>query len=234
VKSNVETATKIWKDPEKNWLPELELLNLHVIFRPVFTHNFRIEILNKIVAFIILAYDNDSPWIDVRKDRNQNKLSIWEGIDGDPKSPFFKEILNYENSSIQEVILKYLLNQTDARWQEAMSLLDYSSKMILFCNRTTNDKFKTGTSFNAETKAHEDEFEFLDPTEIAKVNKEKGLLLEQAISARKKAEEILKSIENDFQKVDHATQGDFQFQFSDVRKFNILNWEDRVRKRKGA
>ena len=73
---NIELAKKMYKDPETNWLSRLEDLNLHIIFRPIYTFNFKIEILNKVVAFIILAYDNNSEWIDIRKDRTQNKISI--------------------------------------------------------------------------------------------------------------------------------------------------------------
>ena len=232
MKQAIDLAKKIYKEPSKNWLSELELLNLHTIFRPVYSNNFKFELPNQIVSFIIMAYDNDGPWIDPRKDRAINKKEIWNGIGGEETSPTFKQILEYDNDDIQQVILKYLLSQTDARWQEIISLLDYSSKMILFANSQTNDRFKIGSTFNEETKVLEDDFKFLDQAEIAKTNAEKGKLLLQAIDARKKAEELLKTLENDFQKVDHATQGDFGFQFSDVRKFDVTSWEMRLRKRK--
>jgi hypothetical protein len=229
----IEIAEKIKKNPEKNWLPDLELLNLHVIFRPIYKGHYQFETPSKIIAFIILSYDNDSPWIDLKKDRRENKLSIIRGLDADPNSKVFKEILNYENDDVQNIILEYLLNQIDHRWQEVMSLLDYSSKMILFCNQNTGDKFKTGSKvMNEKTGELEDEYKFLDPADIAKANKEKGQLLDQAILSRKRAEDILKTMEDDFQKVDHATQADFDFQFSDVKKFDILSWEDRIIRKK--
>jgi hypothetical protein len=228
----VDLAKKIYKDPEANWLSHLEEQNLHTIFRPVYHHNFTIEIQNKIVAFVILAYDNDSPWIDVKKDRYQNKLSILDGIDVDKKSPVFKAILNYEDDKIQEVILNYLIAQTDHRWYEVMTLLEYSNKTMMFCNRRTNDKVKTGSSLNNETKELENDYEFLDPREIAAVNKEKGDLIKKAMEARKTADDLLKTMESDFQKTDAATQGDFGFQFSDPKKFDVTSWEQRLRKRK--
>jgi len=232
MKKATELAGRIWKDAEKNWLPELELLNLHTIFRPLYKGVYKFEIPNKIVSFVILAYDNDSPWIDPRKDRYANKVSILEGIEADPEKRNFKEILNYENPDVQDVIFKYLIEQTDARWQEIMSLLEYSSKMILFCNQQTTDRFKTGTSFDDTTKQTVDDYEYLNPADVAKANKEKGQLLDQAIAARKKAEELLKSLESDFQKVDAATQGDFGFQFTDVKRFDVMSWEQRVRRKK--
>lgn len=232
MKSAIELAKKIYKDPERNWLPFLEELNLHTVFRPVYKHNFTLEIINKVISFIILAYDNDSSWIDPRKDRYETKLLIMDGIGVERKSPSFNQILNYENDSVQESILSYLTTQTDHRWYEIMSLLEYSNKTLLFCNRRTPNKFKTGESLNDETKEMEYDYEYLDPREIAQVNKSKGELLTKAMEARSTADALLKTLETDFQKIDHATQGDFGFSFSDPKKYDIMSWEQRIRKRK--
>lgn len=228
----VDLAKKIYKDPEANWLSHLEEQNLHKIFRPIYHHNFTIEIQNKIVSFIILAYDNDSHWINPKKDRYENKLQILDGIDIEKKSPVFKAILNYDDDKIQEVILQYLMAQTDHRWYEVMTLLEYSNKTMMFCNRRTNEKFQVGSSLNEDTKAVEVNFEFLDPREIAAVNKEKGDLIKKAMEARKTADELLRTMESDYQKTDHATQGDFGFAFSDPKKYDPMSWEQRLRKRR--
>lgn len=227
----VRLAQKIIKDIEKNWLSEIELLNLHTIFRPVYKHNLNILNLNAIVAFVILAYSEESPWLNPRRDRAINKAEILSGIGVDPENLIYKEIINYENDSIQQVILNYLLFNTDARWQEIISLLEYSNKMMLFCNQRTSDKQKIGTE-EKEDKGTVDVFEYLNQSEIAKVNKEKGELLLKAIEARAKAETLLKTLENDFQKTDSSTQSDFGFTFSDVKKYDPLLWEHRIRKRK--
>lgn len=232
MQKNIELAKKIYKEPENNWLSHLEDINLHVIFRPIYTFNFKIEILNKIVSFIILAYDNNSEWIDVRKNRDQNKITIMEGIGADAGAGIFSEILTDNNPIVKEVILKYLLSQCDHRWQEIMSLLDYSSGMILFCNRKTDDKFLVGLRMNKETNAEEKQYEYLDPREVTKINDTKGDLLEKAIRARKTADELLKSIESDYQKIDSITQSEFGFQFTDIKKYDITSWEQRLKKRK--
>lgn len=228
---NVELAKRMIKDLEKNWLSDLELINLHTVFRPIYSHNLTILNLNAIVVFVIMAYSEESPWLNPRKDRIVNKQEILSGIGVDPDNLIYKEIINYENDSIQRVILNYLLFNTDARWQEIVSLLEYSTKMMLFANQKTSDKQKTGTEID-ENKVHADVFEYLDQSEIAKINKEKGELLLKAIEARAKADVLLKALENDFQKVDAGTQSDFGFTYSDAKKFDILSWEDRIRKRK--
>ena len=232
MQKNIELAKKIYKDADLNWLSALEDLNLHTIFRPVYTLNFRIEILNKVVAFVILAYDNNSEWIDVRKDREQNKILIIEGLGSDPTTGIFSEILKDDNALIKEVILKYLLSQCDHRWQEIMSLLDYSSRTLILSNRKTDSKFIVGIRVNKETKEEEKEYEYLDPREVAKLEDAKGDLLEKATRARKTADELLKSIETDYQKIDHITQAEFGFQFTDIKKMDIMSWESRLKFRR--
>lgn len=227
----VELAKKMIDDIEKNWLTEIELINLHTIFRPVYKHNLTILNQNAIVVFVILAYSEESSWLNPRKDRLVNKQEILSGIGVDPDNKIYKDIINYQDDAIQQVILNYLLFNTDARWQEIVSLLEYSNKMMLFCNQRTSEKQKTGTEEDKD-KGTVDVFEYLNQSEIAKVNKEKGELLLKAIEARAKAETLLKTLENDFQKTDSATQSDFGFSFSDAKKYDPLVWEHRVLKRK--
>lgn len=223
-------AQKMLKDLEANYLPDLELANLHTIFRPVYKHNLTILNQNAIVAFVIFAYSEESPWLNPRKDRLINKQEILSGIGVDPDNRIYKEIINYENDAIQQVILNYLLFQQDARFVEIISLLEYSNKMILFCNQRTSEKEQTGTSVNKEGEVTEN-FEYLDQSEIAKINKEKGALLLTAIEARAKAEGLIKTIEQDYQKLDSVMQSEFGFAFTNT-KIDVLSWESRLRARR--
>lgn len=227
---SVLLAQKIIKDLEKNWLTELELANLHTIFRPIYKHNLTILNQNALVAFVVLAYSEESSWLNPRKDRAINKREILEGIGVDPDNRIYKEVINYENDSVQQVVLNYLLFQQDARFVEIISLLEYSNKMILFCNQRTSEKEKTGSSVDKEGEVTEN-FEYLDQSEIAKINKEKGALLLTAIEARAKAEGLIKTIEQDYQKLDSVMQSEFGFAFTDT-KVNMLSWESRLKNRK--
>lgn len=227
---SVQLAQRIIKDLEKNWLPELELVNLHTIFRPIYKQNLTILNQNALVAFVILSYSEDSPWLNPRKDRAVNKREILEGINVDPDNRIYKEVISYENDGVQQVVLNYLLFQQDARFVEIISLLEYSNKMILFCNQRTSDKEQTGASVSKEGEVTEN-FEYLDQSEIAKINKEKGALLLTAIEARAKAEGLIKTIEQDYQKLDSVMQSEFGFAFTDT-KVNMLSWESRLKYRK--
>lgn len=227
----VDLAKRMIKDLEGKYLPELEDLNLHTIFRPIYSHNLTILNLNAIVAFVILAYSEESPWINPRKDRFTNKEEILAGIGVDPKNKIYQEILRYENDHIQQVILNYLLFRVDHRFQEIVSLLEYADKTLLFCNQKTVDKEPRGTT-RTEEKGEVTLYEYLDQSEVSKISKEKGDLLFKALDARERAEKMLKQLESDFQKTDSATQGDYGFLFSDPKKFRIESWEHRVKRRK--
>lgn len=227
---SVQLAQRMLKDLERNYLPDLELANLHTIFRPIYKQNLTILNQNAIVIFIILGYSEDSPWLNTRKDRLINKQEILAGIGIDSSHKIYKDILHYSDDVTQQVILNYLLFQQDARWVEIVSLLEYSNKMILFCNQRTSDKEQSGTSVNEAGEVKES-YEYLDQSEIAKINKEKGALLLTAIDARAKAEGLIKAIEQDYQKLDSVTQSEFGFAFTNT-KIDVMSWESRLRARR--
>lgn len=231
MKKAIDLAKKIKKEIEGNHRDAIEEINLHSIFGPVFKLGYSQKHANAIICFVIMAYDNDSQWIDTRKERVQNKKDIIIGLGSDPNQFPFKDIVDFDNDDVQEIIHSYLIRQTDHRWEEVMSLLDYASKMILFANKKTIEK-KIVDTVKKEDDSIEDIYEYLDEGEIAKINKEKGDLLQKAIAARATADEILKKMESEFQKVDYATQSDFEFRFADVQKFDVKNWAHRVKKRK--
>lgn len=227
----ISLAQRMIKDLEANYLPDLEHLNLHIVFRPIYKHNLTILNLNAIVAFIILAYSEESPWLNPRKDRASNKAEILSGIGVSPDNPIYKEIIHYSNDSVQQVILNYLLFHVDGRFREIIDLLEYADKNFFFSNRRTADKKKTGESKD-ENGNVEEVYQYIDELEMAKINKEKGELMIRAQEAREKAEKLLKQLEVDYQKTDSATNGDFGFSFSNPKDFKIERWEDRIRRRK--
>ena len=93
----VELAKQMAKEIDKNWLPELEEYDLKKVFSPIYKMNLSISDANLLVCFIIYAYDPDSPKLDIRKDRFDNKVSIFENLGGKSSLTIFDEILNNGN-----------------------------------------------------------------------------------------------------------------------------------------
>lgn len=228
----VDLAKKISQDLEKNWLPEIEENGLLSIFQPVFNLNLSLINGNILSAFVIYAYHPDSPKLDIRKDRYENKSSILLAIGGDINSELFQDILSNSNEDFNNIVLKFLEALTDWRWQTIFSLLDYHSNMLRFANQKTESEKKMD-KINKEGEVKELIQEY-DIDTVAKVNKQKGELLELAIKSRERAERLLDEIKKDFVSTDTAVQADLGFVFTDTakEKIDILSWRSYIKRTK--
>lgn len=233
MQKHIEIAKKISKDLDSNGLNYLEDVNIHNTFKEIYRLNISISTANLIVAFIIYAYNPDSGWIDIRKDRYDNKIKILSSIGLDINLSIVVDILSNGNETINEIILNYLSEITDYRWPMIYSLFDYHSNMIRFVNQKT----ETEKSFEEKDKDG-NKVKFTEEYEIdkiAKVHKQKGELLEQAIQSREKGEKLLSDIKKDFVATDHAVQQDFGFNFTDTAKKNVdIPWREFIKDRNAA
>jgi hypothetical protein len=206
----IEIVKKISKQPDKNWLNELENINLHKIFYPVYLLTHDIVTLNTIVVFIVYAYDNDSGWIDLKKDRVENKKDILIGLGVNYEEEVYQTLINAESDEFQQVISDYLKAITTWKWKTIMSCFDFHAINIQKANSATKST---------------------DELEAAKINKAKGELLKEAIRQRDVGEQLLKEIKSEYVKTDRATQQDFSFEMTDEHKINSESWRDFIRYR---
>ncbi len=206
----VKLAQRMSKQLDKNWLPELEEINIHKLFYPVYTFQHNIITLNTIVAYIILAYDSDSGWINLKQNRLDNKLDILKSLDANADDEIYQSILNLETTDIQDVIHEYLQRQIDWKFKTIIACFDYHSKHI-----------RSATEPIAPT--------VIDELEKAKINKTKGELLKESIRQRTVGEELLLELKKDHVKLDHVTQSEFGFMASDIEKTDPLSWRQYIR-----
>lgn len=227
----IEVARKIITDLDKNWLPEFNDQGLNKTFDDIYRMNVSISDANILTSFIIFSYDPDSSRLDIRKDRYENKCQILTGIGGNINSELFKDILENNNEVFNNVVLNYLEKITTWQWPTIFSLLDYHSNMLRFANQKTEaEKSIDKMNKEGEIKTLTQDY---DIDTLAKVNKTKGELLSAAIEAREKATKLLLEIKKDFMPTDHATQSDFQFDFTDTakEKVDILSWRQWIKGR---
>lgn len=227
----IEVCKKIANNLNESGFPLLKEVNLHTVFEPVYDMDIPLKHINQIVCYVIYSFDPDSTWLDLRKDRLENKIRIIEGLDQNPNTSPFEDIINGKNEKINEVCLSFLGTLTDWRWTTIFSLLDYHSNMIRFVHQKTESE----KSFDKMDKEGQVQTltEDLAADTIAKINKQKGELLELAINRRKQADELLSEIKRDFVVTDSATQSDFGFNFSDTSKerVDIMSWRGFIKKR---
>lgn len=227
----IETAKKISQNLNESGFPLLREVNLHTIFETLYEMDHSLKHTNAIVCFIIFSYDPDSGWLDLRKDRIENKYRIIEGLGMKPKAPPFDSVMNGKDEKISEICLNYLLNLTDWRWQTVFSLLEYHAKMIRYAGQNTESEMSYEKLDGDGAK--QTLFEDLEEDKVSKINKTKGELLELAIKRRKQADELLSEIRKDFVGTDAATQSDFNFSFSETakEKTDIMSWRGWIKAR---
>lgn len=226
------TAAKfISKHVSDNHEEYLNDLNLRETFSGIYDLNFPREDENRLIAFIIFAYDPDSEKLDIQKDRYENKYQIMRSLGLSVEHELIEEILTNSNGKFNDVVAEFLHMLTDWRWQTIFSLLDYHSNMIRFANQKTEDE-RTFDKMNKEGQVHTLTQEY-NVDLIAKVNIQKADIFDRAIAAREKAEKLLDEIRKKYMLTDHAVQSDFNFSFTETakKKVNIESWREYVRMR---
>lgn len=208
----------------------LEENNLHSIFLPIYTlKKVPLHDQNRIICYIIYAYDPESGWLDLKKDRLVNKMNILENLGASNKG-VFEEIIDNSNQIVVMCSINFLESLKDWRWRMIYDWLDYASKMQLLATQETEKELRyKKKNKDGNFVEHIDE---LDIETILDASKKKGMLLDMAGEKRKKADELLREIQKDYVSTDAATQIDFGFQLTALSKVNkSLEWRQWIRKR---
>lgn len=226
----IDLAMRIAKDLSKDWTEELEYYNLWNIFRPIYNSDEGLLNKNRIICYIIHAYSPDSLWLNLKKERDQNKTAILNNLDADVQLDIFKNILNNKHESVNISIFSYLEELKDWRWKTVFDYLDHASRISRFASRETDDsKQYEKTAKDGQIQTYKEE---VDIETIVKVNKDKGILLKQAYEHRIEANKIIEEIKKDFVATDSAVQSDFNFSFSETsKKKDILSWRSFIQER---
>lgn len=228
MQKSIEVAKRIMKSPEESGYPHLTEVNLHIIFDPIYEMGLSLPKMNAIVCFIIYAYDNDSLWLNLKADRYQNKINILKSLTAYHDTQLFTDIASNANSVINEIIGEYLIEQTTWKWHQIMTALDFHSSTLRFVGKSMEREKQTSIDKDSEgaPKLVKEDF---DMDVIAKVGKQKGELLKQALEARQDADLLLADIRKEFVQMEHAVQSDFGFSISDEKKLDKSSWRQFIR-----
>lgn len=227
----ISLAKRISKELNKDFTEEFTDLSLHTSLSQIYSiEELELKDKNRICAYLIYAYDPDSQWLNLQKDRVDNKTSILQNLGANIKLDTYQEIIENKNEVVNDSIFNFLTELTDWRWHTIFTCLDYHANMIRFATQKTEEE-KSIDKVNKEgvVKTLSQDY---DIDVIAKVNKNKGELLEQAIKQRQKGEELLKEIKKDFVATDNAVQADFGFVYTEqAKKRNIYSWREHIQER---
>jgi hypothetical protein len=224
----IALASKMSKDLEKNWLSEIEEVNLHNIFSPIYRLNHSISVCNAIVVYIIHAYTNESPWLNLKQDRWDNKVKILSRLVEDIKKPIFDRLLKNDDEEINEVIASYLEDQATWKFRSVVDHLEYHSRTMRFVRQKTDSEKKEDVmgKDGKETLTIE-----VNQDLVGKINIQKGQLLEKATEAREKADKLIEELNKEFVMLNHVVLSDFNFNILDEKKIDPYSWSQWIRHR---
>lgn len=221
----IELANKIAVDFNKDWSSDIEQSGFHFVFQTILGLKQDLQTKNRIICFIIHSFDPASGWLDLNKDRYENKKKILSYLKADLSKKIYSDILDKKNEMVSIATFNFLQELKDWRWGAVYDFLDFSSRMFRFASeKTEDDKVKEKKNADGEK---EQITQSLDLETIAKIEGQKGNLLKDAVQKRREADQLLAEIQKDFVITDHATQSDYGFKLSDTaKKKNILSWRE--------
>jgi hypothetical protein len=222
----IQAAAKIRAKINEDATDILDEINMVRVFAPLKNITDDIRKFNLLVCYIIYAYDNHSPWLDINKDRWTNKEHIIEGLGEDPKSDFWLSVIMQESEHLSDVVANYLMEITTWEWQTILTHLDYHARMIRYVQQNTNSQAIVTTDKDGTPKYEEVE---LEPEKVAKINKDKADVLSKCLQARDEAERLLNKIRAGYVATDNAVQADFGFMITDEKTIDIYSWRQFIR-----
>ena len=196
---------------DADWQEDLESYNLHVNFSPIYKLGYSNKISNTIVAFIVRAYDKNSTYIDLRRDRLDDKNKILEGLGANPFNEIFKPIVEGENKEVQDVYLRYLHQQKDVRFRTALMCFEFYTNNINFINEKEDSEL-------ADEKA-------------ANVKERKAKLLREMIGLQSQGEALINEIKKDYATLDKITESELGFTYTDPENYDINSWSQFIKKK---
>jgi hypothetical protein len=202
----LEEILVLKRDLEKDWRPRLDKINILQDVYPLYNYIDNIKDANTILAFIALAYDAESEFLDPHKDRVENKRAIMRrlaGVDCFKRELYINTVLGGDEI-IDSIIEWYINNQKDWRWGDIVSNMELASKADLLAK-------------SVETIS--------DVTEAIKLKK-------LARDTREDADKMLLTLRKEFMNIDASLENEGKKKLTDRIEVDPFSHEMYLKQRK--
>lgn len=207
----LDIAKRISKDLERNWLPDLEEINLHKVFDPVFKMNLNITDGNILVCAIIYSYSPDSKWIDLKQDGSSINRNVLVGLGGDISKKVFQEFIELINEDILDSIALYLERLTNWKFVTIRKMIDFHAKTMM---------------------EKEPDLKEVDEEKKPKVRENISRTMKEAVFQREAADKLIEQVEKEYVNLNHKTESDFGVKFTENNtRIDPMSWRQYIRTR---
>lgn len=122
------------RDIESDWQPALDEINIWLDVQDLYFYSKIKEPhhANIILAYIVLAYDGNSKWLEPHKDRHDNQIKILTRLAGMSamQNPFYNDLVFGFDKMILQMINWYVDYQKDWRWKDIVAADTYHSTAL--------------------------------------------------------------------------------------------------------
>lgn len=242
----LDSILTLKSDMAASWMREFDRINIWEDVRVLYDMGWENEFTNRIVAYIVLAYDNESGWVEIHKDRMENKQKIMQRLGGNLKDPIIRSIIADELGEVAEVIGWFVAYQQDWRWETIIACFQYHSNMMRFSNSVAavpededdeddydvpeddialwKDSFRQKAGAKKKKKPS-----YLSEDKVAAVNLKKGDTIQKAIERRREGEAMWQEIQKEFVQLDTLLAKEGRSKATDA--VDILSHEKFIAKR---
>lgn len=217
----LDLILELKSDMSSNWQDRLDKINILPDVKILYGKGYSQTFSNRLLAFIILAYDNKSGWVEIHKDRWENKRKIWKRLGGEIDD-LTRSIIHNENELVNHVVAWYLDYQRDWRWQSIATCFEYHSEMMRFGGFRTLEEIVEDGDDTGEKITKE-----ISTDKVAKANTEKGSNIQKGIEHRLKGEAMLDEIRRDFVSLDTITDKEGAGKITETT--NPMSWASFLR-----
>lgn len=217
----LQLITKLKDNLSSNWHEELDKINVLDNVMPLYKQKWKMEQSNRILAFIVFAYDKDSGYIDIHKNRDENKIKIIEHLGGDIKNIVIQKVVKRQHAVANDIIAWLMEYMRDWKWDTVITLFEYHAEMMRLASKQTDDEFKE--KFDMEEGQEEIVTTDISIEKIVSTNIKKKQLIQEGINARRDGEAMLKEIKREWMAVDFALKHEGLGVITDANK--IESWE---------
>lgn len=214
-------------NPSSDWKPELDRINVYEEVAAIYFQKWSTDFCNRVLAFIVLAYDNRSGWIELHKDRWDNKFKIAQRLGLKTEQKVVKEIIQNQNHTVNDIVAWFVGFQVDWRWDAVLSCFEYASEMMRFAKTKTNEHIVEAT----EDGGGKQQLQEVDIEKLSRGNLVKGKNLQDAIEQRKKGEELLKELREQFSVLDTVLHKEGYRKATDLQAME--SWEAYIKELRG-
>lgn len=190
------------KDIESDWTDSLKQINIWDDVRDIYYYNKVSDPMeaNIILAFIVLAYDGNSTFLEVHKDRHDNKVKILRNLAGmnAMQNDLYNDVVFGFDKFMNTMINWYIDYQKDWRWKDIVAANEYHSTAMQM-------------SMSGNT----------DPVVMHAIGKTRQL----ARSDKKIAEQMQNELRTEFLNLDTILEKEGKPKVTEVQEVDFMNHE---------